>query len=133
MSDITLRDIFDVAWTITRVEITARDPNLRLLHIFWIGEQCDRDHLPRGCVRSWEQGEMTLSDRSINVHGDAKGKLPEMGWGYKNKSIPEELMDAEVTRLSMNSRNGISCVVSIDVTLQPLTVDKLKAEMREDT
>lgn len=133
MSDITLSDIFDVAWTITRVEITARDPDLRLLHVFWIGEQCDRDHLPRGCVRRWGQGEMTLSPRKINVHGDAKGKLPEMGWGYKDKSIPKELMDAEVTKLSMHSRDLISCVVAIDVTLQPLTVEKLKAEMGEDT
>ena len=129
----TLREIFDVSWTITRAEITARDPNLRLLHIFWIGEQCDRDHLPRGCVRRWEQGEMTLSPRKINVHGDAKGKLPEMGWGCKDKSIPKELMDAEVTKLSMHSRDLISCVVAIDVTLQPLTVEKIKAEMGEDT
>ena len=45
----------------------------------------------------------------------------------------KELMDAEVTKLSMHSRDLISCVVAIDVTLQPLTVEKLKAEMGGDT
>lgn len=126
----TLRDLFDVTWTITRVELTARGADQHFLHQFWIGENCDREHLPPGMIREWEKDRLTLAPRKINVHGETGGKsLPEIGWGLKNKTIPKELLDAEIVHLGMRCANGITYTVYADIILSELQCEMLKKEL----
>ena len=126
----TLRDLFDVTWTITRVELTARDAEQRFLHEFWIGEDCDREHLPPGMIREWEKDRLTLCARKINAHGEEiRGRQPEMGWGLKNKAIPDELLDAEIVHLGMRCANGITYSVDAHILLTELQCEMLKKEL----
>ena len=125
---ITLRELFGVAHTITRVDITAKADGLRFLHRFWIGKNCDRGHLPKGMIQEWAKDRLSLSDRRINAHGKSNKKgLPEMGWGLEDGAIPDELLDAEIIHLGMHCANGIEYTVNIEVILPEMTVEMLKA------
>ena len=54
-----------------------------------------------------------------------------MGWGLDDAAIPAELLDAEITRLGMRSRNGIEYEVAVDVILPLLTVEMLKSQLEQ--
>ena len=130
---ITLRELFKVMHTITRVEIAARAENTVLLHSFWIGKGCDRAHLPKGMVPEWSKGRLSLSSRRINEHGKAnKRGLPEIGWGLERGSIPDELLDAEITHLGGRCADGIEYKLSIDVILPEIIVEVLKGDFDDD-
>ena len=127
---ITIRELFNVTITINRVEVTVRDADTRLLHRFWFGRGCDREHLPKGLVHEWAQNRLSLSGAKINVHGERKRNgLPETGYGLKDGAIPDELLDAEVNCLHMRCRNGIDYEIGVDVTLPALTVEMLKCRV----
>lgn len=127
---ITLRELFGVTWTITRVELTARnDGDLRLLHQFWIGDRCDRDHLPPGMVSKWTHDQLTLSGRKINEHGEPGRGGPEIGWGLKKNAIPDELLDAEIIHMGMTCRNGITYEVRADILLPALHIELIRKEL----
>lgn len=127
---ITLRELFGVTWTITRVELTARnDGDLRLLHQFWIGDHCDRDHLPPGMVSEWTHDRLTLSDRKINEHGEPGRGGPEIGWGLKKKAIPDELLDAEIIHMGMTCRDCITYEVRADILLPALHIELIRKEL----
>lgn len=129
---ITLRELFDVTWSITRVELTARSSgDLSLLHQFWLGDQCDREHLPPGLVHDWAKDAITLSPRKINEHGEPGRGGPEIGWGLKKRSIPDELLDAEIVHLRMQCRDGITYTVSADIIMQELQIEMLKKEIEK--
>lgn len=131
---ITLRDLFNVTWTITRLELTVRDEQQRLIYYAMIGKDCDRDHIGSRALIRWSRGTLILSDQKINVHGDADGRgLPVMGWGYKDKSIPDQLMDAEITHLGMHCADGIEYTVYADVILPAMTAEIIKTGMEENT
>ncbi len=127
---ITLRELFGVTWTITRVELRARnDGDLRLLHQFWIGDRCDRDHLPPGMVSEWTHDRLTLSDRKINEHGEPGRGGPEIGWGLKKKAIPDELLDAEIIHMGMTCRDCITYEVRADILLPALHNELIRKEL----
>lgn len=126
---ITLRELFAVTWSITRVHISARDSNLLLLHEFIFG---DSYHLGIGERWDVEQGKLSVIIGKINEHGEPTRGGAEMGWGYKKKSIPDLLMDAPVTHLSMVSRcQSKGYDVYIDVECAPMTVDLLKQSLKD--
>lgn len=132
---ITLRDLFKTTWTITRVELTVRDEQMKLLCNAWFGKDCDRDHISSQTLMAygWSKGTLILSDRKINVHGDADGRgQPAMGWGYKEGSIPKQLMDAEITHLGMHCADGIEYTVFADVILPAMTMEIIKTQQEAD-
>lgn len=131
---ITLRDLFNVTWTITRLELTVRDEQLRLLYRAMIGKDCDRDQIDSRTLMAygWTKGTLVLSDRKINAHGDASRSGPEMGWGYKDKSIPDQLMDAEITHLGMHCADGIEYTVYADVAVPAMTAEIIKTQLEAD-
>lgn len=123
---ITLTELFEVTPTITRAEIEARNQTGKLLQVFWYGKNCNREHLPKGYVPMWSKGMVSLSEEKINVHNDRKANgQPEMGWGYKSHSIPDELMKAEITNLRMRCTDGIEYEVFCDVVVPEITIDVL--------
>lgn len=123
---VNLYELFEVTPTITRVEIGARNSTGKLLHVFWYGKDCNREHLPKGYIQMWSKNMVSLSDAKINVHNDQKANgQPEMGWGYKDHAIPDELMAAEITRLNMRCRDGVEYIVWCDVVVPEITVDVL--------
>lgn len=126
---ITLRELFDVTWSITRVELTARNAELNLINQFWIGDRCDRDHLPPGMVQDWTHDRLTLSGRKINQHGEPGRGGPEIGWGLKKNAIPDELLDAEIVHMGMNTRDGITYAVHADIILTALQCEMAKKEL----
>lgn len=132
---ITLRELFNVTWTITRLDLTVRDERQRLLYHALMGKDCDRDHINSLTLMAygWSKGTLILSDRKINVHGDADGRgQPVIGWGYKNKSIPDQLMDAEITHLGMRCADGIEYTVYADVAVPAMTAEIIKTQLEAD-
>lgn len=124
----TIRDIAEVTWAITTLDITARDESTRYLHRWIIGERAAQEQ-PAGIRWDWRAGRISLMPRKINAHGDCKANgQPEMGWGLKPETVPKELLDAPVTLLSMRCANGISYEVAVDVLLSALEVEMLKTE-----
>ena len=131
---ITLRDLFDVTWTITRLELAVRDEQLRLLYRAMIGKDCDRDHISTKTLTlyGWTKGTLVLSNRKINAHGDASRRGPEMGWGYKDGSVPDQLLDAEITHLGMQCADGITYTVYADVAVPAMTAEIIKTQLEAD-
>jgi hypothetical protein len=125
---ITLRELFRVTWTITKAEICVRDAHGKLLHEFYLGEGCAPADLPPRAWQSWSKGTLTASGRRINGHGSSTRYGPEMGWGLLDGAIPKELLDAEVTHLSMRCPDMIRCCVSVDVFMQELTLDMVLSQ-----
>lgn len=126
----TIKDISEVTWTITRMDITARDENTQYLHRWIIGEP--EPYIKPGSQMFWgvQRGEITVVARSINGHNERKKNgQPEMGWGLDESSIPEELLNARITRLGMRCRDGITYEVSVDVELSQILTDMLKQQM----
>lgn len=123
----TIKDLFEVMWSIREVKFTARDPeDLHLLCHFWIGEGCNRDRLPKGCISSWSKGLYYMADRKINAHGEPTRGGAEIGWGYKPKSIPDALLNAEITHLIVFSKCGGGYTIHADVRTDLMTVEILK-------
>ena len=102
----TLRDLFEVLWTITEAEITARDPNTAFMHRWVYGPNV----IQKESIHQYHErmeGKRTAVEVKINAHGDETRGGSEIGWGIKEKLFPKELIDAPVTHLGvMNHHNG---------------------------
>jgi hypothetical protein len=125
----TIRDLAEVTWTITRLDITARDMAGAYLHRWIIGEK--EPFVGHGKLL-WDIAAGRASDiaKKINVHNNKKGNgQPEMGWGLDLESIPAELLDAEITRLGMRCRDGIEYEVYVDISLPDLAVEMVKSQL----
>lgn len=124
---IKVADLFEVTPTITRLTVTARAQGTRWLHRWIVGEGVAYETLPIGTKRDIEKGRATDIGTKINAHGDPVRGQPEIGWGYKTGTIPCEILDAKVTALAMHCWDGIKYDVSVDIELDQLTVETLKA------
>lgn len=121
-----LLDIAKVQNCITSLSITARSNGV-YLHEWIIGEYARFTH-SHHMARDIQDGKISLHDLNINWHGTAKGNgLPVMGWGLNGSEIPEELLNAEITELKMQCRNGVTFWVTVDIELQPITAEMIKA------
>lgn len=124
----TILDIAEVTWTIVSLDITARDENSNYLHRWLIGE-CASENQPTHVRWECRAGRISMMPRKINAHNDRKPNgQPEMGWRLKAEAVPKELLNAEITHLSMRSANGIAYKVTVDVLLSALEVEMLKTE-----
>lgn len=118
----TLRDLFDVFWTVTEVSITARKDDGEFLHQWIYGENINETlHMYHDRMA----GKLTLVDGKINAHGDPTRGGSEIGWGVKTKLFPKDLLDAPITHMGVRSYQSGTNSVSVDVTMHPLTVAAL--------
>ena len=128
----TVKDLFEVMWSIKEVTFVARKPETQhLLCYFWIGEGCNRDRLPKGYLTDWTKGRFFFADRKINVHGEPTRGGAEIGWGYKKKSIPDALLNAEITHLICSHAYHGGYEIYVDVILNEMTVEILKEEFQK--
>lgn len=127
---ITLREIFEVTPTTTRVNVTAREEDLRFIHKWIIGEKAP--HITMYLRHDILNGKLSDIALKINVHHDVDRRgMSKTGWGLRDQTIPKELLDAEITRLSMRCADGVSYEVNVDIILQKLTAEKVKAELKQ--
>lgn len=129
---ITIEELFETTHTINRVVIHVRDHKMKLLHTFFFGEGCTPENLIGPYRRDWEQGRLSLSNRKINAHGDDTGHGPEMGYGFKKGSIPDELMTAQVTNLHMRCLNGIDYAIVVDLVVPAMVTEIIKTQLEAD-
>lgn len=125
----TIRDIAKVTWTVTRLDITAREEDNRYLRRWIIGEEAPFiGH--GGLFLDIAKGEVSDIEKKINVHNNRKANgQPEIGWGLDDTALPAELLNAEITRLGMRCRNGIEYEVDVDLIFPALVVEMMKEEM----
>lgn len=126
----TIRDIAKLTWTITRLDITARDENSCYLHRWIIGEEAPFV-AHNGLFWDIAKGKVSDIEKKINVHNNRNVRgQPEMGWGLDYTALPAELLDAEITRLGMrNWKSGDEYEVTVDVVLTSLAVEMLKSHL----
>lgn len=120
----TLNDLFEVCWNITRAEITARDKNLQFIHKWIFGQSIDVSMYMRHDV---ENGKLTIVDTKLNAHGDTnRSGYTEIGWGVKEKVIPKELRESPVIVLQFSNgmRHEEDCIYA-DVELHPMSAEVL--------
>ena len=127
---ITLKDLFDTMWSITSVSIQAYGHNNKFIHRFVFTDD-DPERMPRSFRWDIESGKMTYVNGRINVHGEDTRGGSEMAWGFKSKSIPNVLMDAEIWHLGVTSRyQGKGYDVDIGVYMQELEVETARSEVQ---
>ena len=126
---INLQEVFAVTWDITCAVITARREDLRFIHEFIFA-----DPSYNVSSRQWydiKSGKLTIVLGKINAHGDPARGGVETGWGYKERSIPKELMEAPITVMSMRDRCSGGTQIRIDVECNEMTVEILKQTLAD--
>lgn len=117
----TLRDLFDVSYRITRVDVTVRDHTSKFLKRYLFGSDINVTwYMNHDIVK----GKLTVVDRKINHHGDRARGGSEIAWGVKLDVFPAEILNAPITFLDMNSY-GQGSHVSVDVTGYQITVEAI--------
>lgn len=115
----TLRDLFDVFWTITELSVTAREPDGLFIHRWEWGEHAlDKETLFQYHER--KEGKLTLYNAKINAHGDPTRNGAEIGWGVKEKMFRKEMLDAPIRHMSVTSRGGTHSL-TVDIEMARLT------------
>lgn len=102
----TLKEILELTWTVTELDVTVREPNGHFIKQYIIGEGCNEES---ATVHQWHEikkGKLEMIDKKINCFGDKKGNSVESGWGSKFSEIPKELLDLKVTHFRQSSRYG---------------------------
>ena len=128
---ITLRDLFEVTWDITELDITAREPETmtyvhRWLYVEDIYETIYMYHARKA-------GRLSIINDKINHHGEPTRGGSEIGWGVNEKLLPAEIIDAPATHLLMMPRSrgrGTRCCV--DIEMHPLTAQKYIKPFEEE-
>lgn len=101
---VTLKEILELTWNITKLDLSVRDTNNYLIKEYIIGEGCNEENATVHQKHRMSKGELEMIDRKINYYGD-KGKKGE-GWGTKFNEIPKKLLDLKVTHFRQSSRYG---------------------------
>lgn len=126
---ITLKDLFEVTWTVTELIVTARDETGVFRHKFYFSPGAP-ETMPQGVRSDTEDGKTTYIWSRINEHGKPTRSGSEMGWGVNIKKIPKEILNAEIMHLSMSGqwthiyRDGNR--VNVDVVMHDLEIAAAK-------
>ena len=126
---INLQEVFEVTWNITCADITARREDLSFIHEFIFA-----DESYNVSSRQWyaiKSGELTIVLGPINWHGQPVRGTSESGWGFKERSIPKELMEAPITVMGMRDRCSGETQIRIDVECNEMTVEILKQTLAD--
>lgn len=128
----TLRDLFEVYWTITEVHLTVRDADGKFLHR-WIFAEGITDRETIHMYHDRKAGKLTLMDVKINRHGDpARGGGSEMGWGINEQLFAKAMLDAPIRHMGVMSSLIERTRLDVDVEMQPLTCMTLIPKEEED-
>lgn len=100
----TLKEILELTWTVTELDVTVRESNGYLIKQYIIGEGCNEESATVHQKHQINKGELEMIDRKINYFGD-NGRHGD-GWGSKFTEIPKELLDLKVTHFRQSSRYG---------------------------
>lgn len=100
----TLKEILELTWTVTKLDVTVREPNGHFIKQYIIGEGCNEESATIHEKHRINKGELEMIDRKINYFGDIGRKGD--GWGSKFSEIPKELLDLKVTHFWQSSRYG---------------------------
>lgn len=123
---ITLRDLTNVMYTITHIDITARGPDGKYLHRWMYGPDIKET---RHMYHDRLDGKLTIVDCKLNAHGDSGRGGSEIGWGVKTKLIPGVLLDAPIIVLHvLPTFSSKDTDVRVDVAVHPLEVACLMVE-----
>lgn len=112
----TLKEILELTWTVTELDVTVREPNGKLIKQYKIGDGCNEENATIHEKHRINQGELELIDRKINYFGD-KGRNGD-GWGSKFNEIPKELLDLKVTHFRQSSRYGSYTGTTLTASLE---------------
>ena len=115
----TLREIFEAFWTITEVDVTARDADGRFIHKWIYGPNIHVSMFRRHEV---EDGKLTIVDGKINTHGDPARGGTETGWGVKTKLFPADMLDAPIRYMNVACYQGEQHALRVDVEMHQMTV-----------
>lgn len=113
---ILLRDLLDVMFDVTEMEVTARKPEGSRIHGFYFSES-NFSRLPQGTRDRIRYGETTFIPGRININGRRKKDMSsEMAYGVEFKAIPKELLDGEVSHfLDRSAQYGRHLYVEIHI------------------
>lgn len=128
----TLRELFEVFWTITEVSVTAREPETQqFIHRWEYGEGItDRESIHQYHDR--KAGKLTLVDVKVNAHGDQARGGSEIGWGVKAKHFPTAMLDAPITHMNVSNKHSGTSHVSVDIEMARLTAMTLIPEEKNE-
>ena len=112
----TLKEILELTWTVTELDVTVREPNGHFIKQYIIGEGCNEENATIHEKHRINKGELEMIDRKINYFGD-EGRKGD-GWGSKFSEILKQLLDLKVTHFRQSSRygswNGSELTVSLE-------------------
>ena len=123
---ITLRELFQVTWSITKINIRAYTPDgvrtkdgMSFIHEWIYGDNINESVHQR---HDREDGKLSIIEGRINHHGESTRGGAEIAWGVKEKIFPKGLIDAPITHLIMNSRYGAhsGCEIYVNIELPEL-------------
>lgn len=114
----TLRDLFEVFWTITEATITARDADGKFLHKWIFGDDILKSRFMDADI---DAGKLTIVNEKINHHGEPSRGGAEIGWGVKTKLFPNDILDAPITHMTPTSYGNHHGILA-DIEMQPLTI-----------
>lgn len=127
---IVLKDLLEVMYDITQMEILARNHDGQRIYSFYFSEH-DFAYLPPTSRREVRDGEKMFIQGKINAFGKRRNNgQSEMGYEVNMKAIPKELLDAEVTHILDHSvRHGRH--LNVEIAIHELQCETAKAELRK--
>ena len=131
---VTLREILQLKFDTTALELTARDPEkLRLIQEFVIGPDA-YEHTMRtpGLRNSWLNNTLVFVDRTINHHNEPTKRGPEMGWSVDYSQIAPELLQAELVTLNLWWSPLRGTKITADILLPRIQVEAANAFYGEE-
>ena len=126
---VTLREILQLKFDTTALELTARDPEkLRLIQEFIIGPDA-YEHTMRtpGLRNAWLNNTLVYVDRTINHHNEPTKRGPEMGWSVDYSQIAPELLQAELVTLNLWWSPLRGTKITADILLPRIQVEAANA------
>lgn len=112
----TLKEILELTWTVTELDVTVREPNGHFIKQYIIGEGCNEESATIHEKHRINKGELEMIDRKINYFGD-EGRKGD-GWGSKFSEIPKQLLDLKVTHFRQSSLYGSWSGTVLDADLE---------------
>lgn len=126
---VTLREILQLKFDTTALELTARDPEkLRLIQEFIIGpDASDKVYRTEGLRNAWLNNTLVYVDRTINHHNEPTKRGPEIGWSVDYSQIAPELLQAELVTLNMWWSPLRGTLITADILLPRIQVEAANA------
>lgn len=128
---IILKDLLDVMFDITELEIQARNPDGVLIHSFYFADRNFHD-VPFGIRDRIQMHETTFVSERINAYGKVKASgFTETVFNPDLKVIPKTLLDCEVTGFwDFTCRNG-GRELDADISISELECETVRTNLQK--